>query len=313
MPRSAAAEVADYHTRAKSGLKTEFQALARAAFAEFSACLLFVFFGAGSVSAAVQAVSPAGYVVVEPSNYALSFGFLITILAFAIGDCSGAHINPAVTFSLAVTQNIEPRKAAAYMVAQFTGAFAGGGLLRLALGATAYKSGIGLSVDAGGGLIFEFMGTLLLIFVVFNVAVWSGGAAATDLGGSVISSIAPLPIGLAVMVAHLALGPFTGCGINPARVLGAVVWEDGFFEGAAGQSFWIYFGASRPLDPRACWSLRALRLAPTCLLLFQRSADIDTRLRSGTLPRVPCRAALLLCHGRHPQPGQRRRSLDAAL
>ena len=202
--------------------------LARCALAEFMATALFVFFGAGSVTAAVQAVSPAGAVVVEPINYAVSFGFGITILAFAVGDCSGAHINPAVTLSLAVTRNVTPLKAILYMVAQCTGGLLGGALLYLAVGPDAYKSGIGLSIPAGGGLLMEFMGTLLLIFVVFNVAVWSGEASATDFGGTVIGSLAPLPIGLAVMVAHLTLGPFTGCGMcasnersNPSPLLAA--------------------------------------------------------------------------------------------
>lgn len=188
----------------------------------------------------MQAASPAGFVVVEPVNYAIAFGFGITILAFAVGDVSGAHINPAVTLSLAVTGNLAWLTAAVYILAQCAGGLVGGGLLFASVGPALYRSGIGLSVGAGGGLLFEFMGTLLLIFVVFNVAVWSGNPVSTDFGGTVVSSLAPLPIGLAVMVAHLTLGPFTGCGINPARVLGAVVWEPGFWQSAAGKSFWIY-------------------------------------------------------------------------
>lgn len=211
------------------------KALARPAFAECCATALFVYFGAGSVTAAVQAAGG----VVEPVNYAISFGFGITILAFAIGDCSGAHINPAVTLSLAVTKNIDWTKAVVYMVAQFVGGLIGGGLLRAAVGAEKYRSGIGLSVTSAGGLLMEFMGTTLLIFVVFNVAVWSSGKA-SDMSTSVVSALAPLPIGLAVMVAHLTLGPFTGCGINPARVVGAVVFEDNFWDGDAGKNFWIY-------------------------------------------------------------------------
>ena len=214
--------------------------LMRCAFAEFCATALFVFFGAGSVSASVQAASPGGFIVVEPINYAVSFGFGITILAFAVGDVSGAHINPAVTLALAVTGNLPPLSAVVYVFAQIAGGLLGGGLLLASLGPQLYKSGIGLNVGASGGLLFEFMGTLLLIFVVFNVAVWSGNPVSTDFGGTVVSALAPLPIGLAVMVAHLTLGPFTGCGINPARVIGAVVWEPGFWEGAAGKSFWIY-------------------------------------------------------------------------
>merc|ERR1719446_1721752 len=83
------------------------------------------------------------------------------------------------------------------------------------------------------------MGTAFLIFCVFNVAVWSHKSD-TDLGSTTVSALAPLPIGLAVCVSHLTLGPFTGCGINPARVLGAVVWEENFWDGRAGKHFYIY-------------------------------------------------------------------------
>ena len=61
------------------------------------------------------------------------------------------------------------------------------------------------------------------------------------IAGSTISALAPLPIGLAVAVSHLTLGPLTGCGINPARVIGAVVWEGkDWWDGRSGQAFWIY-------------------------------------------------------------------------
>lgn len=245
---------------------------ARCAFAEFSATLLFVFFGPGSVCAALQATGGLG--PVEPVNYALSFGCMfrsasnpltpspapalprarrsagerasiragaITILAFSVGNVSGAHINPAVTLSMMVTKNISPVRGAIYMVAQTVGGLCGGGILRACVGAANFKSGIGLAptVTAGGGLLLEFVGTLLLIFVVFNVAVWAGSKN-TDLNTNVISALAPIPIGLAVMVSHLTLGPFTGCGINPARVIGAVVYEENFWDGHAGKNFWIY-------------------------------------------------------------------------
>lgn len=129
-----------------------------------------------------------------------------------------------------------------------------------------------------GGFFLEFMGTLLLIFVVFNVAgkplendiagscslrrvpssCCSIGLslclrhrrltvsalcllAILTISGSTISALAPLPIGLAVAVSHLTLGPLTGCGINPARIIGAVVWEGkDWWDGRSGQAFWIY-------------------------------------------------------------------------
>jgi aquaporin Z len=117
---------------------------ARAALAEFLACVFFVFFGAGSVVGAISATSDAG---VEPVNYALSFGFSITILAFSIGDLSGAHINPAVTLSLAVSGNLTPTRAFMYIAAQITGGIVGGGFLFMCVDDDSYHSGIGLAND----------------------------------------------------------------------------------------------------------------------------------------------------------------------
>merc|ERR1719231_460471 len=117
---------------------------ARCALAEFFATMLFTFMGPGSVTAAVQAT---GGGPVEPVNYALSFGFAITVLAFAVGDVSGAHINPAVTFALFITRNITLTRTTIFIAAQILGGLAGGGLLRGAVGADKYRSGIGLSID----------------------------------------------------------------------------------------------------------------------------------------------------------------------
>ena len=80
-----------------------------------------------------------------------------------------------------------------------------------------YVSGITLeeSISPQAGFGFEMVGTLLLLTVVFNVAVWTSEPLSTDLSGSTIAALAPVPIGFAVLVVHLVLGPYTGCGINP--------------------------------------------------------------------------------------------------
>ena len=109
------------------------------------ACVFFVFFGAGSVVGAISATSDTGGV--EPVNYALSFGFSITILAFSIGDLSGAHINPAVTLSLAVSRNLTPTRAFMYIAAQIAGGVVGGGFLFMCVDDDSYHSGIGLAND----------------------------------------------------------------------------------------------------------------------------------------------------------------------
>ena len=83
-----------------------------------------------------------------------------------------------------------------YIIAQFLGGILGGATLYGATGKAAYKSGIGMqhnSIEASNvsgvviaafedptdiscaqGFLFEFMGTLILLFTVFHVAVWAG-------------------------------------------------------------------------------------------------------------------------------------------
>lgn len=217
----------------------------RAALAEFLATMLFVFFGVGSVNAGARVNSK------EPIGYSAAFGFTITALAYSIGDVSGGHINPAVTLSMALTQkNFTWMRCGMYMVAQFLGGLLGGGFLCAATGGydkpAQFVSGIGINkgtlnkINSGEAFLFEFFGTLILLFTVYNVAHWSSNAPRSDLQKNTFGALAPIPIGLAVFVAHLTLGSFTGCGINPARVIGAVVWERGFWDGDAGDYFWVY-------------------------------------------------------------------------
>ncbi|GAB2286821.1 Probable aquaporin PIP2-6, variant 2 [Dionaea muscipula] len=81
--------------------------------------------------------------------------------------------------------------------------------------------------------------------------------------------LAPLPIGFAVFMVHLATIPITGTGINPARSLGAAVmynekkaWDDqwifwaGPFIGAAAAAFYHQF-ILRALMAKALRSFRS--------------------------------------------------------
>src|ERR671918_2422337 len=73
---------------------------------------------------------------------ALAFGLVIAVVVYAFGTTSGAHINPAVTFSLAVTGRFPWREVIPYVVAQLAGALGGGLLIVAAFGTDA--------VDLGG-------------------------------------------------------------------------------------------------------------------------------------------------------------------
>jgi len=226
---------------------SEVKKIARQIFAEFMATCFFVCVVTGSVSAAkYSSMTPdkTEGLPFQPVGFSIAIGSAITILAFAIGDISGGHMNPSVTLTLMITGNTNPFLGIGYMLAQTMGAIMGGGLIRGAVGKDNYHSGIpyDLPCSTAGGFFLEFFGTTILLFTVFMVAIWPSSHAdksGNDLRSfvkSIVASTAPIPIGLSIVVAHLTIAPFTGSGINPARVVGGV-----FFYEDMPVHFWIYW------------------------------------------------------------------------
>ncbi|XVF05679.1 hypothetical protein REPUB_Repub05bG0193200 [Reevesia pubescens] len=231
--------------------------LYRAVIAEFIATLLFLY---------VTVLTVIGYNVqtdpvkntVDPDcggvgvlGIAWAFGGMIFILVYCTAGISGGHINPAVTFGLFLGRKVSLIRAILYMVAQCLGAICGCGLVK-AFQKTYYNNyGGGANVLQGGynkgtGLGAEIIGTFVLVYTVFSATDPKRNAR-----DSHVPVLAPLPIGFAVFMVHLATIPVTGTGINPARSFGAAViynkekaWDDqwifwvGPFIGAAIAAFY---------------------------------------------------------------------------
>jgi len=77
------------------------------------------------------------------------------------------------------------------------------------------------SVTIGNAFMVEAVCTFLLVIVVFETAV--SAKAKTSDGDRTQLSLAPIPIGLAVVLAHIVCIPITGCSINPSRSFGPAV------------------------------------------------------------------------------------------
>lgn len=218
--------------------------------AEFVAMTLFVFVGCGTAVSS-QAVDTLGGTSGTRASFliatSLAFGIGIAVLAYTIAPVSGGHINPAVTTSLLLIGEIDAMTAGAYIVTQFVAAVFGACLvwasmadqsLKLAqddappflLGANTVTS----ELPVGSAFVIELMGTFLLVWTVCMTAVSKN---------SIAANIAPIAIGWAVLLAHLVLIPYTGCGINPARTFGPhlVVILAGEKVGYAG--WWVYYTA----------------------------------------------------------------------
>src|SRR3989442_7874791 len=95
--------------------------------AEVLGTAALVLVGPGSVIATLTLAGKAVPAVTEADLLGISFafGFIITALVYAIGKVSGCHINPALTFALAVIRRFPWREVPVYFIAQYVGAVIG--------------------------------------------------------------------------------------------------------------------------------------------------------------------------------------------
>ena len=188
--------------------------------AEGFATFALVFAGCGAIVVNSERGGTLG-----AAGIAVSFGLVIMVMIYATGHISGAHINPAVTLAFTATRHFSVRRAAAYIPSQLAGAVAAALVLRLAWeGAPANLGATVPSVGVGPALLYEFVMTAFLMFVIVAVATDTravGPAAAIAIGGT-------------VALDALFGGDVTGASMNPARSFGPALvaseWTD----------FWIY-------------------------------------------------------------------------
>ncbi|KAL8484142.1 hypothetical protein ACS0TY_026731 [Phlomoides rotata] len=197
--------------------------LYRAVIAEFIATLLFLYVTVLTVIGykSQSAVDECGGVGIL--GIAWAFGGMIFVLVYCTAGISGGHINPAVTFGLFLGRKVSLVRAVLYIVAQCLGAICGCGLVKAFQKAYYVRHGGGANELADGystgtGVAAEIIGTFVLVYTVFSATDPKRNAR-----DSHIPVLAPLPIGFAVFMVHLATIPITGTGINPARSFGAAV------------------------------------------------------------------------------------------
>ncbi|ONI15825.1 hypothetical protein PRUPE_3G063500 [Prunus persica] len=200
----------------------------KAYLAEFISTLLFVFAGVGSAIAynkltSNAALDPAGLVAI-----AIAHGFALFV-AVAIGaNISGGHVNPAVTFGLALGGQITVLTGIFYWIAQLLGAIVAAFILKFVTGGlTIPIHSLAAGVGAIQGVIFEIIITFALVYTVY--------ATAADPKKGALGTIAPMAIGFIVGANILAAGPFSGGSMNPARSFGPAVASGDFHDN------WIYW------------------------------------------------------------------------
>ena len=195
---------------------------------EFIATLLFVFAGVGSAISygkltSDAALDPAGLVAI-----AVAHAFALFVGVSIAANISGGHLNPAVTFGLAIGGHITIITGFFYWIAQVLGSIVASFLLVFVTGGLSVPThGVSSGVSALGGVVFEIIITFGLVYTVY--------ATAADPKKGSIGIIAPIAIGFIVGANILAAGPFSGGSMNPARSTGPAVASGDFSQ------LWIYW------------------------------------------------------------------------
>lgn len=167
-----------------------------------------VFAGTGAIvinDVSQQAISHVGI--------ALTFGLVVMAMIYAIGDVSGAHINPAVTIAFWVAKRFDGKQVAPYIAAQLLGAFAASGVLRVLF---LDHTTLGATLPSGAwwqSFVFEVLLTFILMFVILNVS--TGAKEKGIMAGAAIGGV--------VAFEAMFAGPICGASMNPARSLAPAV------------------------------------------------------------------------------------------
>jgi glycerol uptake facilitator protein len=195
----------------------ETYSLGQRAAAETLGTALLVLVGPGSVVATLALAGDSKPAVTGADLLGISFAFglIITALVYALGKVSGCHINPAVTFSLALTKRFPWRDVPAYWAAQVVGAVLGGLAIWGVFAHQAIDLGMGMtSFNAdttawGAAILAEGLGTFMLMFAILGIV---DGRSPSELAGLVIGGV--------VVAIIMVMGPITGASLNPARAFG---------------------------------------------------------------------------------------------
>jgi glycerol uptake facilitator protein len=209
--------------------------------AELFGTAILIMLGDGVVAMAVAALNQSGrgtQIFAASGDWLLiawGWGFAVTFAVYAVGGVTGAHINPAVTVSMALRRGFPWAKVPGYIAAQVVGAFIGAAIVYVV-----YKGAIDSYERANhivrgqansvptysifatfpakyfgnwiGPFVDQVVGTALLVGFVFAVT--------DEFNQAVRGNLAPLIVGFIVVAVGISFGANAGYAINPARDFG---------------------------------------------------------------------------------------------
>lgn len=205
---------------------------------EIFGTMILIIFGAGVVAGVVLKGTKSesgGWIVIS-----MAWGLGVALGVYAVGEISGAHLNPAVTVGFALIGEFPWSSVPAYILAQFIGAFIGATLIWLQYYAHFKKTedkGAKLGVFSTDPAIkhtpsnyfSEVLGTFVLVIGLLFIG-----------ANQFTEGLNPLIVGFLIIAIGLSLGGTTGYAINPARDLGPRIAHAVLPIAGKGSSNWGY-------------------------------------------------------------------------
>ena len=187
--------------------------------AEILGTFALVFCGTGAIIIDKESGGAVTHVGV-----AITFGLIVMSMIYALGEISGAHLNPAVSIAFTLAGRLSLRLLGLYIISQVSGAFLASEVLKLLFPSNEL---LGTTLPAGSAMqsfILEFILTFFLMLVIISVAT----------GSKEQGLFAGIAIGSVILLEAMFAGPICGASMNPARSLAPAVIS------GHTESLWVY-------------------------------------------------------------------------
>lgn len=190
--------------------------------AEFVGTFALVFAGTGAII-----INDLTGGTITHVGVAITFGLIVLAMIYTLGEISGAHLNPAVTFGFYLARQFKGRNVLPYVSSQLLGALLASLCLKLMF---AQHQTLGATRPAGGvmqSFVMEIVLSWILMFVILSVSTGAKEKGVT----------AGIAVGATIALAALFAGPISGASMNPARSLAPALMSGQL------ETIWIYLTA----------------------------------------------------------------------
>lgn len=190
--------------------------------AEAIATFILVFIGCGAIVVNEIFVGSIGHIGISAA-----FGLVVMAMIYAVGNISGAHLNPAVTLGFLFAGRLDKKSALIYIISQIIGAILAAYTLAFLFPESKTLGSTLPNINIFKAFIMEVILTFILMFVILNVST----------GHMEKGIMAGVAVGGVIAFEALVAGPITGASMNPARSLAPALVSNNL------EALWVYLTA----------------------------------------------------------------------